>query len=319
MNASMARFTSALFLIAALFAGVPIFAEPDDSDIESVTDCRYLTTENPGIAFDAADLGDIWFPEGDLFRPLMADLREARFYTSLRRVTFKGSALPTGTTGNTINAGITGIGTEFGLWRKSTKRRCDGVQVGVMAMISSQFNLDVDSDALINTDFVVGPSVSLRRGRFSARIQIFHQSSHLGDEFLLQNPGFDRINLSFEAMTALVSYEGNWWRVYGGGGYLTGARPELDPGIMQWGFELRSPHSRYKTKLTPVFGADFNSLQTRDWDITTSLAGGIEMSNPSGTRRYRAQLVYLNGFIPFGQFFNSEKIENYGIQFQFDY
>jgi hypothetical protein len=93
----------------------------------------------------------------------------------------------------------------------------------------------------------------------------------------------------------------------------------LENGILHWGFEFRSPRRRFRTKLTPVFGADFNSLEARDWDITTSLAGGVEMSNPTGTRRYRAQLVYLTGFIPFGQFFNTEPVENYGFQFQFEY
>ncbi len=42
------------------------------------------------------------------------------------------------------------------------------------------------------------------------------------------------------------------------------------------------------------------------------------MSNPTGTRRYRVLLSYLDGFVPFGQFFNTEPISNYGITLQFD-
>jgi hypothetical protein len=77
--------------------------------------------------------------------------------------------------------------------------------------------------------------VTLRRGRLSARFRVYHQSSHLGDEFILGNPGIDRVNLSFEAIDALVSWDGRWWRVYSGPGYIMGAEPDLDPGVLQWG------------------------------------------------------------------------------------
>ena len=69
----------------------------------------------------------------------------------------------------------------------------------------------------------------------SARIRGYHQSSHLGDEFILNNPGVDRVNLSFEVFDGLLSFEGDWWRLYIGGGYLAGAKPKLDPGLAQWG------------------------------------------------------------------------------------
>ncbi len=53
--------------------------------------------------------------------------------------------------------------------------------------------------------------------------------------------------------------------------------------------------------------------------MTTSLKGGIEWSNVAGTHRFRALAVYLRGSVPFGQFFNTEKIENYGLELQFDF
>ncbi len=300
-------------------AGISTWADSEQASLSSVTDCRYLTTENPGFAFDADHLGEVWFPEGDLFRPILADMRQPRLYLSGRTVKFNGDAFPTGSASNRIQAGIVGIGSEFGIWRKSARRRCNGVQVNLLGAITSQFNLDASSDALVNTDFIIGPEVNLRRGRFSARFRIFHQSSHLGDEFLLQNPGFDRINLSFEVVDGTLSYEGPWWRVYGGAGYLTGAEPKLDPWFTTWGFELRSPKRRWGAMFTPVFGADFNALEARDWAVTTSLMGGIEMSNLTGTRRYRVLLAWLKGFIPFGQFFNTARIKNFGFHLEFDW
>ena len=284
-----------------------------------VTDCRYLTTEAPGIAFDRRHLGSEWFPPGDRFRPLLADMRQPRFYLSPRRVAFEGDPLPAGDSRNRVTVGLVGMGTDFGIWRRSRKRRCDGIQVNFMGAITSQFNLDAESDALLNTDFIIGPEVSLRQGNLSFRIRLFHQSSHLGDELILDNPDIERINLSFEVLDFTVSHEWRKWRVYGGAGYLVGSEPELDPIILSLGMEFRLPVRRYAVNLTPVVGVDINSLEARGWDLTTSVAAGIEMSGADGTHRYRVLFSYLRGFIPFGQFFDTQRLENFGLTLQFDF
>jgi hypothetical protein len=295
-------------------------AEEDRNGIlRDVTDCRYLTTEAPGIAFDGRHLGGDWFPPGEKFRPLLADVRQPRFYLSPRRVIFDGAALPAGGSDNRVTVGLVGMGTEFGIWSRSRKRRCNGVQVSLMGAINSQFNLDAESDALLNTDFIIGPSVTMRRGNISYRIRLYHQSSHLGDEFILQNPEIERVNLSIEILDFLVSREWRKWRVYGGLGYLTGSNPEIDPMILTLGMEFRLPVRRYPVGLTPVAGIDITSLEARDWDLTTSVMAGVEMSSSDGTRRYRVLLAYLRGFIPFGQFFDTQRLESYGVVLQFDF
>ena len=76
--------------------------------LNSVTDCRYLTTENPELAFDDRAPGGTWFPQGDLFRPPVADLRQPRFYISPRRVRFEGDALPAGGTTGPSRSGLWG-------------------------------------------------------------------------------------------------------------------------------------------------------------------------------------------------------------------
>jgi hypothetical protein len=299
---------------------VPAVVDSERNGIlRDVVDCRYLTTEAPGIAFDRRHLGSGWFPGGERFRPLVADMRQPRFFLSPRRVLFDGDALPAGGTDNRINAGLVGMGTEFGIWSRSRKRRCDGIQVSLLGAINSQFNLDAESDALLNTDFIIGPSVTLRRGNISYRIRLYHQSSHLGDEFILQNPDIERVNLSIEVLDFLVSREWRKWRVYGGFGYLAGAEPRLDPIILTVGSEFRLPVRRYAVGLTPVVGLHITSLEAREWDLTTNLVAGVEMSNTDGTRRYRVLFAYLRGFIPFGQFFDTARLESYGLTLQFDF
>ena len=260
-------------------------------------------------------------PVGSLFSPLIADMKEPQFSLAYRHVRFRDKGLPAGREDSEISAGLVALGVTVGLWRLTQPREDFELQIGAFGGVFSQFNLDTSSADLINSDFLVGVPLTLRWGAFSSRIRLFHQSSHLGDEFILENPGVDREDLSFETLDGLFAVEGKWWRLYGGGGYIVRSDNDLDPGLLQWGVELFGPNLPWEgpggSHLRPIFGADFNSLEERGWDVTTSLKGGMEWGVVDTTRRVRLLFVYLDGFIPFGQFFNTEKIEGFGIELQF--
>lgn len=305
----------AAFLFAALTAAAPSGGvSPRDAD------CRYQERSGPTAVPDPGPQPSWWLPADDLFRPLLADMKQPRGYLSYRSMEFLSGGLPAGGQDDRITAGIVGVGKEFGLWRRSPRHRCDGLQVNLLGAVFSQFNLDTESYDLINSDFLVGPEVTLRRGALSGRLRLYHQSSHLGDEFLLNNPGVDRINLSFEAFDGLFSLESGRWRFYAGGGYILSTETGLARGLAQGGTEFRSRRCPWRSNgCEAVFGADLQWFEERDWDVTTSLMGGIELASPAGTNRFRVLLAYLKGSIIFGQFFNTEEVENYGLQLHFDF
>jgi Protein of unknown function (DUF1207). len=69
--------------------------------------------------------------------------------------------------------------------------------------------------------------LSYRKGSLSAHLCVFHQSSHLGGEFILRNRT-NRINLSFESIDVKLSYDFDGvFRLYGGGGYIFRKEPYL--------------------------------------------------------------------------------------------
>jgi Protein of unknown function (DUF1207) len=77
-----------------------------------------------------------------------------------------------------------------------------GIQVGVFAF----FDLDAVSKDLVNADYFVAALGAYRYEHFSALARLFHQSSHLGDEFLLRSR-VNRVNLSYEGADLKLSYE----------------------------------------------------------------------------------------------------------------
>lgn len=305
--ASVACMTAPLSLAAETGSEVS-----EDKEERHAVDCRYES----GAAVDAATTArskGVPFPNDDVFRPLLADPKQPQFFATYQAARNREA-------NTSVNVGSVGFGENFGFYSK--RRGCNGWQVGILAGVFAQFNLDAPSSDLLNTDFVVGIPVSWRSGLLSLRARLYHQSSHLGDELLLGNPEFNRVNLSFEEAEALLSLDapGGWGRVYAGGGYLLHRTPDLERGKVQGGVELRGPTVRSllfgetvgALHVTPVLGADFKSFEELAWNVNTNVVAGLEWSRAAGTRRFRLLFNYYRGFNPYGQFFN-QKIETFGV------
>src|SRR4029078_8618533 len=131
------------------------------------------------------------------------------------------------------------FGETFAIYRN--KAFLDGEwESGLRAGVFSIFAVSAASIDLVNADYRVGFLSSYRKGALSGFLRIQHQSSHLGDEFLLNNLGITRINMSYEELDVKLSYQlCPWLRLYGGGGYIVHRFPEdLGRGTTQWGIEL---------------------------------------------------------------------------------
>jgi hypothetical protein len=244
------------------------------------------------------------FPAGDLFRPLLADPKQPQFFVSINR--FKSS-------GVRYTVASVGFGETFGMYRFFGSREGDGLQLSVEGAIFAQFNLEAPSYDLINADYTIGIPATYRYGDNSLRLRIYHQSSHLGDEFLQSVNPPERINLSYEAIELIYSREWRGWRVYGGGECLIHKEPgDLKPLSAHWGIEYRGSKPLVWNG-RPIGGVDMKSFEEHNWAIDTSVKAGLEFGHPNpGQRRLRLMAEWYKGFDPRGQFYNN-KVEYYGI------
>jgi hypothetical protein len=244
------------------------------------------------------------FPTGNLFRPLLADPKQAQFFASIDR--FKSS-------GKRYTMASVGFGETFGMYRFFGSREGDGLQLSVEGALFAQFNLNTTSYDLINADYTIGIPVTYRYGDNSLRFRIYHQSSHLGDEFLQSLNPPERVNLSYEAIDLIYSREWRGWRVYGGGEYLVHKEPaDLRPMSAHWGIEYRGSKPLVWNG-RPIAGVDMKSFEEHNWAINTSVKAGLEFGHPNpGQRRLRLMAEWYKGFDPRGQFYNN-KVEYYGM------
>lgn len=242
-------------------------------------------------------------PKVELFDPLIADPRQPQF-----AIRYQYYETPT----TTFNAANVSIGDYFpfatGLFGTAGSS-----QIGIQGAVFALFNIDAPSHDLINADYWIGLPVSYRKGRWSFLGRIYHQSSHLGDEYLLDTPGVNRINLSYEESEALASYDWRRWRVYGGGGYIFHSEPSLRPWTSQYGVEYLWP--RFFHELDLVTAADWQAKQEQDWRLNRSYQLGLAFH--SGDRQVRLMLEHFQGFSPNGQFYR-DRLRSSGLGIYFD-
>lgn len=254
--------------------------------------CLLLSTATIGDAAEstAAARAAGLLPVGELFWPLLADPKQSQFYVSVRNYDVAGDS---------VTAAAVAYGETFGLYRWCRPQAA--WQVSLAGALFAQFNLEAPSQDLVNADYTIGVPLTYRGGAYSGRLRIYHQSSHLGDEFLLRNQP-ERINLSFESLELLASREWPRWRGYFGGEYVFHREPaDLQPGGIHGGVEYRgAAHGIWH----PVAAADVKSWDEFDWSAEISLVAGVELGpRGPGRRRVRLLVEAYNGHSPHGQFF----------------
>src|SRR5690606_29503207 len=201
-----------------------------------------------------------------LFEPLHADPRWPHFGAAYHA--YGGDELE--------NVATVSFGESFSFYRRpagANGRWEVGIQAGVFAI----FDLDADSKDLVNADYFVGPVVAWRNGPWSVLGRIYHQSSHLGDEYLLRT-GVNRLNVSYEVADVLLSVDlADPLRLYAGGGYVLHSEPDLDHWLAQGGVELIGPSAWEGARL--VAAIDVQSREHHDWDRDLSVRAGIQLED----------------------------------------
>ncbi len=252
----------------------------------------------------------VWFPQSTvLFAPLVADPRQPTNSAALR-------------VGDKVIGDIVAavsLGDDFPIFRWLNVWGGD-MQIGIEAGIWAVFNYKNiphrpkhETCELVNTDFLVGIPLTYAIDQWSFRFRIYHISSHLGDEYLVnhRNAIKHRKNPSMEAIDLFASYQfSSHLRVYFGPGVVFHSDQsfKIKPLYVEYGAELRILGSKFdyhRLYGTPFFAVHLENWQQRHWDLDYTLKLGYEISKLQGIgRKMRVYIDYHHGFSYEGQFFN---------------
>ena len=250
----------------------------------------------------------IWFPQTTtLFQPMLANPRQVTY-----SIGYRGNDKVAGREAVAVS-----LGDDFPIFRWLDVFRWHAdVQIGIESGIWTVFNMDPSPNigggtALFNTDFYGGIPLVYSINKWVWRLRLYHISSHLGDEFLVNHPGFDRKNPSFEVLDLFFQYQAfEQLRFYAGAGLILhsdGTFP-MRHGYFEYGFEARFWGS--KIYYHNLFGTFFVATYFRNWQLNNfnfdgTYLLGYEWSKLQGVgRKIRIFSEYHHGFSPEGQFMN---------------
>ena len=275
---------------------------------------------NSRMYADEVKQGVVGLPRGDLFCMLVADPKAIRTF-----VTYLAGRFPTNS--GTISVGSVGVGVGWPFFRLNGERVGDGLQLGIDGAVFSQFQIETNTHDLLNADYLVGFPLTFRRDRFSARLRVYHQSSHLGDKLLTRPENtIRRQDVAFEAVEAIGSYEATigphelaFLRVYGGGEILFDRAPRnLGQTLLHTGLEARR---EVKPGARLVAALDLKVGEQDRWTPAWSVRAGVEFAfsrKPGDPLRVWSILgEFYDGPSPYGQFFlQSTRFGGFGFQLQ---
>jgi hypothetical protein len=212
------------------------------------------------------------------------------------------------------------LGGRVGLVRYGTRGPwgAEGWQIDLEGAALPRVDPELSSHPLEAVDFRVGLLWTRRRGPTAVKAGYYHLSSHLGDEFLLLNPGFPRVNYVRDSLIAGVTQDVTPdLQAYGEIGYAISTEGGAEPLEFQFGLQylpLRhvwhggAPFAAVNGHLREEvdFGGGINVLA--GWRWRGSVSGHV----------LRVGLQYYNGKSIQYSFFNrDEQLAGFGIWFDY--
>lgn len=253
---------------------------------------------------DNDGVSGIWLPEDPvLFKPLVADPREVNYSIGWR---FNDRALKVK---HIIDVSF-GDSITFYRWCNIGPWKGQ-LEISLEGALWAVFDPLHDSSPLMNADYYVGVPITYAFGPWSFRLRGFHISSHIGDEFLINNPKFNRKNPSAEYVDFFVSHHKDDIRFYGGLGVVASMDESFKIGrfYAEVGAELHMSQLGFVDVHDQIYGRPFYGMhlhfQTKyEKHIDQTYVLGYEWGKLCGLQRIlRVFMEYHDGHSWEGQFF----------------
>ena len=181
------------------------------------------------------------------------------------------------------------------------------VTLGFGTQVYGRFSLGDRKSALISNDWVVGLNTTALLGAWSLTGEIYHESSHLGDEYS-DRFGASRIDWTREVAAAWVTYGRGPIRLTGNLSYVLIDELDLErPGAaFAVDYQGRTFGHLLGAPIRPVGGVYFEGAAATSWRISTSAKLGLALSRSAGGREIGIALIAHDGLSTQRQFFRRE-------------
>ena len=257
--------------------------EPDVVDPLPANEESIFDDEAEPVCYD--HLGFQVLPKGLLYRSYIAGEKEPRFQSVWLNESGRGRVWETQ------------MGGRIGLIRYANYKK-DGhlgawqldIEGGAQTRVDPQNNSDLEA-----ADFRFGILSTWRFGSNAFKAGYYHLSSHVGDEYLIRNPGFVRTN--YVRDSAIVGWTHDITedsQIYGEVAYAAGHQGGAEPLELQYGYQF-TPLRAYGFKGAPYFGVNGHTRQDFNWITSINTVAGWQWRGEETQHLFRVGLQYYTG------------------------
>jgi hypothetical protein len=190
------------------------------------------------------------------------------------------------------------------------------IVVGFGSQVYGRFSLSDSKSALISTDWVVGLNTTAVVSRLAMTLELFHESSHLGDEYGDRFPG-DRIDWTRGVLAGWASYSAGQWRFTVGSSYVLVDQLRLPAPAGAVGIDFRGKSRRFLGgQVRPIAGIFTEAGAATQWRMSNSAKLGLAFAT-SENHDLSLGLIAHDGLSTQRQFFRQES-RYIGMEIRFD-
>jgi hypothetical protein len=178
--------------------------------------------------------------------------------------------------------------------------------LGFGVEVYGRFSLDDSKSSMISNDWTVGFDLYQVRNDWIFALQLYHESSHLGDEYAAT---FDasRIDWTREVATGWIGYRPGKWRFMVGASRVLVDELKLSPWMAGLGVDYRGRGlPLIGQRLAPLAAVYLEGASATDWRISNTLKLGLVLTGARSGREMTLSLLRHDGLSSQRQFFRNE-------------
>jgi hypothetical protein len=191
------------------------------------------------------------------------------------------------------------------------------IVLGFGSQVYGRFSLTDPKSSLISTDWVVGVNTTAVLNAWALTLEVYHESSHLGDEYGDRFPA-DRLDWTREVLASWASYRAGRWRLTAGVSYVLDDQLKLPAPGGALGIDYHGRSRRFLGgHVRPVAGVFSEAGAATRWRVSTSAKLGLAFATSGETHEISLGLIGHDGLSTQRQFYRQES-RYLGMEIRFD-
>jgi hypothetical protein len=190
------------------------------------------------------------------------------------------------------------------------------IVLGFGSQVYGRFSLTDPKSSLISTDWVVGINTTAAIDAWALTLEVYHESSHLGDEYGDRFPS-DRLDWTREVLAGWASYATGVWRFTAGASYVLDDELRLPAPGGSFGVDFHGrPRGALSGSVRPIAGLFMQADAATSWRVSSSAKVGAAFAT-GNTHDISIGLIAHDGLSTQRQFFRQES-QYIGLELRFD-